>query len=349
MKEKDIIISCSDGLFQDVCQIIETARQRVAINVNSELTLMYWNIGERINKEVLHDNRAEYGKSIVSTLSAQLIDSYGKDFSSRNLHRMMQFAREFNDFQIVSTLSTQLPWSAFLEVLPIEDALAREFYATMAATERWSVRKLRDHIDGMLYERTLISRKSEDAIRAELSTVRQGGAISPDLVFKSPYFLDFTGLKGFYSEKDLEGMIISGMQQFLMELGSGFSFVDRQKRIIIDGEDFYLDLLFYHRKLHRLVAIDLKKTKFKAAYKGQMELYLRWLDKYERQPGEGSPLGLLLCAAGNDEQIQLLQLGDAGIQVAQYYTELPDKDLLRTQLQKQITQAKLRMESHKGE
>ena len=349
MSEKDIRISYPDGLFQDVCQIIETARQRVAINVNSELTLMYWNIGKRINKEVLHDNRAEYGKSIVSTLSAQLIGSYGKDFNSRNLHRMMQFAREFNDFQIVSTLSTQLPWSAFLEVLPIEDALAREFYATMAATERWSVRKLREQIDGMLYERTLISRKPEEVIRTELSTVRQGGAISPDLVFKSPYFLDFTGLKGFYSEKDLEDMIISGMQQFLMELGNGFSFVDRQKRIVIDGEDFSLDLLFYHRKLHRLVAIDLKKTKFKAAYKGQMELYLRWLDKYERQPGEESPLGLLLCAAGNDEQIQLLQLGDAGIQVAQYYTELPDKNLLRTQLQKQIAQAKLRLESHESE
>lgn len=193
----------------------------------------------------------------------------------------------------MSTLSTQLPWSAFLEVLPIDDALAREFYVTMAAAERWSVRKLRDQMNGMLYERTLISRKPEETIRAELSTVRQGGSISPELVFKSPYFLDFTGLKGYYSEKDLEDMIISGMQQF------------------------------------------------------QMELYLRWLDKYERQPGEESPLGLLLCAAGNDEQIQLLQLGDAGIQVSQYYTELPDKDLLKTQLQKQIAQAKLRLENKK--
>ena len=253
----------------------------------------------------------------------------------------------FEDFEIVSTLSTQLPWSAFLEVLPVEDALAREFYITMAANERWSVRQLRNQMDAMLYERTLISRKPEDVIKTELSTVRQGGAISPDLVFKSPYFLDFTGLKGYYSEKKLEDMIISGMQQFLMELGNGFSFVDRQKRIIIDGEDFYLDLLFYHRKLHRLVAIDLKRTKFQAAYKGQMELYLRWLDKYERQPGEESPLGLLLCAAGNNEQIQLLQLGDAGIQVAQYYTELPDKDILRAQLQKEIAQAKLRLENQK--
>ena len=311
MSQNDIIIGSPDGLLNDICHIIEAARQRVAINVNRELTLMYWSIGERINKEVLQNQRAEYGKAIVSTLS------------------------------------TQLPWSAFLEVLPVEDALAREFYITMAANERWSVRQLRNQMDAMLYERTLISRKPEDVIKTELSTVRQGGAISPDLVFKSPYFLDFTGLKGYYSEKKLEDMIISGMQQFLMELGNGFSFVDRQKRIIIDGEDFYLDLLFYHRKLHRLVAIDLKRTKFQAAYKGQMELYLRWLDKYERQPGEESPLGLLLCAAGNNEQIQLLQLGDAGIQVAQYYTELPDKDILRAQLQKEIAQAKLRLENQK--
>lgn len=166
MSQKDMSISFPAGLFKDVCQIIEAARQRVAISVNSELTLMYWHIGERINKEVLHDQRAEYGKAIVSKLSAQLMELYGKDFNSRNLHRMMQFAREFSDFQIVSTLSTQLPWSAFLEVLPVDDALAREFYVTMAATERWSVRKLRDQMDGMLYERTLISRKPEEAIRA---------------------------------------------------------------------------------------------------------------------------------------------------------------------------------------
>ena len=345
MTRTDISIIFPSGLLKDVCQIIEKARQRAAISVNSELTLMYWHIGERINRDVLHDKRAEYGKAIVSTLSAQLTDQYGKDFNARNLHRMMQFARKFNDAQIVSTLSTQLPWSAFLEVLPLEDALAREFYVTMAATEHWSVRELREKKDGMLYERTLISRKPEDVVRAELSSVRQGGSISPELVFKSPYFLDFTGLKGYYSEKDLEDMIISGMQQFLLEMGSGFCFLDRQKRMIIDGEDFYLDLLFYHRKLHRLVAIDLKRTKFKASYKGQMELYLRWLDKHERQPGEDSPLGLLLCAAGNDEQIQLLQLGDAGIQVSQYYTELPDKELLKIQLQKQIAAAKQRLEN----
>lgn len=345
MSTSDITIQASMELFRDVCKIIEDARAQVAVSVNRELTLMYWHIGERINRDILHNERADYGKAIVSTLSTQLTARYGKDYNSRNLHRMVQFARQFEDFKIVSTLSTQLPWSVFMEVLTLKDSLAREFYITMAASERWSVRELREKKRGMLYERTLISRQPAETIRSELSTVRHGGSISPDLVFKSPYFLDFTGLKGYYSEKDLEDMIISGMQQFLMELGGGFSFVDRQKRMIIDGEDYYLDLLFYHRKLHRLVAIDLKRTKFEAAYKGQMELYLRWLDKYERQPGEESPLGLLLCAAGNDEQIQLLQLGDAGIQVSQYYTELPEKDLLKSQLQKQIAQARYRIDN----
>ncbi len=230
-------------------------------------------------------------------------------------------------------------------VLPLKDEIAREFYLTMAANAHWSKRELEKQIDGMLFERTVIAGKANEQIKMELAALRNNDAISPDLVFKNPYFLDFTGLKGYYSERDLEDMLITGLQQFIMELGNGFTFVDRQKRMIIDGEDFYLDLLFYHRKLHRLIAIDLKKGKFKAAYKGQMELYLRWLDKYERQPGEEAPLGLLLCSEGSEEQIELLQLNKAGIQVAQYYTELPPKHLLIEQLQKQLAIAKQRLEN----
>ena len=198
-----------------------------------------------------------------------------------------------------------------MEVLPVKDELAREFYITMAASQQWSIRRLREQMEAMLYERTIISRRGDDFIKAELAKLRNDEQLSPELVFKDPYFLDFTGLKGYYSEHDLEEMLITGMQQFIMELGNGFTFVDRQKRMIIDGEDFYLDLLFYHRKLHRLIAIELKRTRFKAAYKGQMELYLRWLDKNERQEGEESPLGLLLCTEGGDEQIELLQLAQS--------------------------------------
>ena len=233
----------------------------------------------------------------------------------------------------------------FSQLLPIKDAVAREFYVTMAASQQWSIRRMRKEVEAMLYERTLISRKPEDFIRNELATLRDEDRLSPDLVFKSPYFLDFTGLKGYYKEHDLEDMLFNGLQQFLIELGNGFTFVERQKRMIIDGEDFRLDLLFYHRKLHRLIAIDLKRTRFKPSYKGQMELYLRYLDKYEREAGEESPLGLLLCTEGSDEQIELLQLEDSGIKVAQYYTELPSKELLQRQLRKQIEAAHLRFDN----
>lgn len=337
-------------LFSDICQIIESAKNRVAVKANAELTLMYWNIGHRINTDVLGNKRAEYGKQIVETLAQQLHEHFQtRQFSLRSLRRMMQFAEEFPDIQIVSQLATQLTWSHFLEILPIKDGLSREFYLTMAASGKWGRNLLRKQIDGMLYERTIIAGKDDVRIKQELANLRENNRMNPDLVFKNPYFLDFTGLKGYYSERDLEDMLITGLQQFIMELGNGFTFVDRQKRMIIDGEDFYLDLLFYHRKLRRLIAIDLKKGKFKAAYKGQMELYLRWLDKYERQEGEEAPLGLLLCSEGSEEQIELLQLDKAGIQVAQYYTELPPKHLLIEQLQKQIALAKQRIENKKDE
>lgn len=330
-------------LLSDLCQIVDVARQKVATTANTALTLMYWHIGDRINRDVMHEQRAEYGGHIVSKVSTKLTERYGSDFTQRNVRRMMQFARLFPDIQIVSTLSTKLPWSHFMEVLPIKDDLAREFYITMAANQHWSIRRLREQIEAMLYERTVISRKGDEFIKAELANLRNDEQMSPDLVFKDPYFLDFTGLKGYYSERDLEDMLLTGLQQFLMELGNGFTFVDRQKRMIIDGEDHYLDLLFYHRKLHRLIAVDLKRTRFKAQYKGQMELYLRYLDKYERENGELSPLGLLLCTEGGSEEIELLQLEQSGIQVAQYLTELPPKELLRQQLRHQIDIAKQRV------
>ena len=333
-------------LFSDIGQIIETARGRVALTANAELTLMYWHIGNRINTDVLQNQRAEYGKQVVATLAQQLQERFQtKQFSLRSLRRMMQFAEEFPDLEIVTPLVTQLSWTHFLMILPLKDKTAREFYLTMAADAHWSKRELEKQIEGLLFERTVIAGKDDEQIQKELAKLRNNDVMTPDLVFKSPYFLDFTGLKGYYSEHDLEDMLITGLQQFIMELGNGFTFVERQKRMIIDGEDFYLDLLFYHRKLHRLIAIELKKGKFKAAYKGQMELYLRWLDKYERQPNEESPLGLLLCSEGSEEQIELLQLDKAGIQVAQYYTELPPKHLLIEQLRKQIALAKQRIDN----
>ena len=335
----------SKSLVQDLRQIIEQARGRVAVTVNSELTMMYWHIGERINRDVLGNQRAEYGKQIVSTVSTQLQEEYGKGFEERTIRRMMQFAAMFPDIRILSTLLSKLSWSHFLIVMTLKDEIQREFYVTMAATEQWSVRTLQSKIDGMLYERTAISSKPDALIKQELSQLREENVLSPDLVFKSPYFLEFTGLKGMYSEKSLEDSLVAHLEQFIIELGNGFCFVARQKRMIIDGEDFYLDLLFYHRRLHRLIAIDLKLGSFKAQYKGQMELYLRWLEQNEMELGEETPLGLLLCTEGGEEQIELLQLDKSGIKVAQYMTELPPREVLIHQIQKSLESAKQRIEN----
>ena len=349
IEQNNQIVATASGqsLIQDLRQIIEQARGHVAATANYALSMMYWHIGERINREVLDNKRAEYGKQIVASVARQLREEYGsKGFDEKNIRRMMQFAQAFPEEQIVASVMRQLSWTHILQVLPLKDDLQREFYLTFAASERWSVRQLRKEIDGMLFERTAISGKTDEFIKKELSTLRDDNVMSPDLVFKSPYFLEFTGLKGMYSEKNLEDSLIAHLEQFIIELGNGFSFVARQKRMIIDGQDFYLDLLFYHRRLHRLIAIDLKLGSFKAQYKGQMELYLRWLEAHEMEPGEETPLGLLLCTEGNDEQIELLQLDKAGIKVAQYLTELPPRHVLMQQIRKSLETAKARFENY---
>ena len=334
----------TESLMQDLRQIIEQARGYVAATANYEQTMMYWHIGERINREVLGNKRAEYGMQIVSQVATQLQNEYGrKGYEPRNIRRMMQFATLFPEEQIVAQFARKLFWSHFIEVLSLKDPLQREFYITMAASGRWGRDRLRKEIDGMLFERTAISGKPDEFVKKELSLLRDDNMMSPDLVFKSPYFLEFTGLKGMYSEKTLEDCLVAHLEQFILELGNGFCFVARQKRMIIDGEDFKLDLLFYHRRLHRLIAIDLKLGRFKAEYKGQMELYLRWLEQNEMEPDEKTPLGLLLCTEGSDEQIELLQLDKAGIKVAQYMTELPPREVLQHQIQKSLAVAKARL------
>lgn len=339
--KNNLIHSSEATLVAEIKTLINSARQEVAIYANSEITLLYWHIGHRINSEILSNERAEYGKRIVARIAEQLQYEYGgSEFTARNLRRMMQFAKAMPDIEIVSTLSTQLTWSHFQEVLYLDNHLQREFYLSMAKEERWSVRVLRSKIDGMLFERTAIASHPEQLIRDELAKLRQDRTLTPDLVFKSPYFLDFTGLKGNYSECDLEDSLLSHIEHFLLELGNGFTFVARQKRLIIDGEDFKIDLLLFHRRLHRLIAVDLKLGKFKAEYKGQMELYLRYLDRYEREPGEEAPLGLILCTEGNKERIELLQLDAVGIKVANYLTELPPKEVLELQIQKSLRQAR---------
>jgi len=334
----------SDAVLSEVRGLIIEARQQAARMVNAGLTLLCWQVGDRIRREILKERRAEYGAEIVKTLSAQLEVEFGRGFGEKNLRRMVQFAEAFSDPQIVATLSRQLGWSHFKEILPLADPLKRDFYAEMCRIERWSVRVLRSRIDSMLYERTALSKKPEKLIEQDLKALREEDRLTPDLVFRDPYVLDFLGLRDTYSEQDLESALLREIESFLLELGTGFAFVERQKRITLDGDDYYLDLLFYHRRLRRLVVIELKIGDFKPADVGQMELYLRWLDRHERQKDEEKPIGLILCAGKKRETVEVLELEPRGIHVAEYLTELPPRELLEQRFHEAVIRARRQLE-----
>ncbi len=323
-------------LYNDVCQIIDGTRYRIATTINAEVCLMNWNIGKRIKEDILYNQRAEYGKGIVKKLAEKLTKRYGKGWSFYKLQHCVRSAYTFTEEQIVYAVRTQLTWTHLRTLMSIEDELKRIFYMQMAHLERWDTRTLDQKIDGMFYERTALSRKPEELIKQELQQIKETNILTPDVVFRSSYFLDTLGLTDTYSEKDLEDAILVNLQSFIKEMGNDFAFLDRQKRITVDAVDYRIDLLFFHRGLKRLVAIDLKLGKFKPEHEGQMLLYLRYLNQNERKEGEESPIGLILCSEGNTEHIEYLMLDEGNIKVAQYYTQLPDKKLLSEKLHKAI-------------
>ena len=329
------IDTSADTLHAELRTLIANSRQRLAGAVNAELTRLYWHVGQRLRTEVLGEGRASYGAQLLDQLGHQLSQEFGRGFESRNLRRMVKFAEAFPDAAIVSTLSTQLSWSHMVTIVALKTPQARQYYASQAAQDGWSVRELAHQIERKAFERTEIA-------NAQASVLQTADA-EPAVVFKDPYFLDFLGLRQNHDEGDLEAGILQQLEAFILELGRGFAFVERQKRMVIDGDDFYLDLLFFHRRLHRLVAIELKLGRFKAAHKGQMELYLKWLDKYERQPGEEAPIGLILCAESSREQVELLQMHNDGITVAEYWTELPPKAKLEQKLHAALLEARERL------
>ena len=335
------------ALLGDLRALIDASMRAATVAVNAAQTQLYWRVGQRIRLEILGARRAEYGKEIVATLSRHLKADYGRGFEEKNLRRMIQFAECFPDEAIVATLWRHLSWSHFRELLPLKRPLQREFYAEMCRIEGWSVRSLSERIDSMLYERTALSKKPETLIQEELQALRAQGDLQPAMVLKDPYVLDFLNLTDRYVEKDIEDGILRELESFLLELGAGFSFIARQKRIQLDGDDFYIDLLFFNRLLKRLVVVELTMGRFKHAYKSQMELYLRWLDKHERAPDELPPLGIILCADKNDEQVELLELGQAGIHVAEYLTVLPPRQVLHEKLQASIAAANARLPSER--
>ena len=274
----------ADRLLGDIRGLIEAAREQTARAVNSALVGLNWQIGTRIREDVLRKKRAEYGAEIVSALGRQLTQEYGRGFSEKSLWHMMRFAEVFPDEQIVSALRRQLSWTHFKEIIYLDDPLKRDFYAEMCRIERWSTRTLRQKIGHLLFERTAVSKKPDELIAAGTRRAARRGPDDARPGLPRSVFAGFPRLERHLRRKGPGAAILRELEAFILELGIDFAFVARQKRITVDSEDYYLDLLFYHRRLRRLVAIDLKLGEFQAADKGQMELYLRWLEKHERGP-----------------------------------------------------------------
>jgi predicted nuclease of restriction endonuclease-like (RecB) superfamily len=328
-----------DSLYQDIRQLIEVAKSHVAAQVNQTLVLTYWQIGKTIKTELLHDDRSEYGLATLKQLAQQLQQEYGVGFSYSSLTRMIKFYGFMPEQTIVATVSQQLSWSHFVELIKIEDELKRGFYIRLCSDARWPVRTLRERMNSMLYERTALSKQADVLIAQELAT-----SATPQLFLKDPYLLDFLDLKDNFTEKDLENAILADLERFILELGSDFAFMNRQKRIQIGGNDYYIDLLFYHRKLRRLVLIELKLGEFKAEYKGQVELYLKWLTKYEQQADEQPPIAIILCSGKDNEVVELMDLEPDNIHIAEYWLKLPPKEVLQAKLHKAMLEAKSRLE-----
>lgn len=332
-------------LYSNIKSIIDTSKEQAVLHVNNTMIISYWRIGERLQKEILKDKRATYGKEIVKKISEKLTLEYGRGYSKASLFRMIQVYMIFSEKKIVVTLSRQLSWSHFIEFIKIkDDELKREFYITMSAHERWNVRTLRERINSMLFERTAISKKPELTIKQDLQALSNDNKMSTSLFLKDPYLLDFLELEESYSELDLESAILRELEKFILEFGSDFAFLARQKRIQIGNNDYIMDLLFYHRKLKRLVLIELKIGEFIPQYKGQVELYLKWLSKYEKQEDEEEPIAIILCASKDSEVVELMDLERDNIHVSEYWVQLPPKELLERKLHKAIESVKYKVE-----
>lgn len=327
---------------KQITDIIKNARNKVETTVNSELVILYWNVGKIIKTQILDDNKPEYGKSVIQNLSQELVLEYGRGYSQRNLFNMVKLYEVFGDEKILHTLCTKLTWSHFRKLIYIKEPLKMEFYATMVLNERWSVRELDERINSQLYERTNLSKQPELTIANDLQLLRDEKKMSTDLVLKDPYVLDFLDLKDSYSEKDLESAIIAELERFILEMGRDFTFVGRQVRLTFQDVDYYVDLLLYHRKLRCLVVVELKLGKFKPEYKGQVELYLNYLEKYEMNEGENPPIGIILCSSKEAEVVELMKLDEARIHVAEVITRT-----LAQKLPEAIDNAKTLLEQRK--
>ena len=337
---KELEVASFSKILTYISDLIESAKQKVATEYNTTHIMLCWLIGKKIDEEILNNQqRANYGEKIIHNLSKELSQKYGKGYSKTNIFRMLKFARLYKNKKIVATVLGKLSWSHLIIICGIESETKRNFLIEMTRTYKWSVRELHKQNNSMLYERTALSKQPEAVIVKQLEKLKTTNQITPEMTFKEPYFLEFIG-SNFATEQQLEDLILQNIISFLQELGDDFCFVKRQKRMSTNTKDRYLDLLFFNRRLKRLIAIDLKLGNFEPAYKGQMEWYLNWLDKNERLNHEEKPLGIILCAGKDQEDIEYLEMDKTGIYVATYITDLPPKEILEQKLKKAIDVAK---------
>ena len=364
----DNVLAVYTTALTDVAEILDAARSAATRSVNSIMTAAYWLVGRRIVEyEQGGEARAEYGAELIRRLSVDLTERYGRGFSPRNLRQMRAFYMDWQIWQttsaesssrILQTVSAKsmspeialptiaqrfpLPWSAYVQLLSVRNKAARQFYEAEAMAGGWTIRQLRRQIDAQFYERTALSQDKE----AMLLNGRQpqvGDIIDPAGAFKDPYLLEFLGLKDEYSENDLEEALIHHLEEFLMELGSDFCFVGRQRRLRVGDEWYRVDLLFYNRRLRCLVVIDLKLGRFTHADAGQMNLYLNYARENWTMSGENPPVGLILCAH-RDEDVARYALAGLGntILPAEYRTVLPAEETLIAEINRAREMLRLR-------
>ncbi|WP_320047473.1 PDDEXK nuclease domain-containing protein [uncultured Ilyobacter sp.] len=330
--------------YSAIKEIIEKGKSQAVVHVNSILTHTYWGIGKLIQESILKGEKGKYGDSTVKDLGERLSIEYGSGFGYRNLLRMIKFYSCFPEKENMTTLSALFSWSHFVEFIKIDDPLKRDFYIGMCKNDGWSVRTLRERINSMMFERTAISKNPDEVIRRDIESLHRDRKMSTSMFLRDPYLLDFLELNHDFSERDLEEAILVELERFILEFGSDFAFMGRQKRIQVGGNDYYIDLLFYHRKLRRLVLIELKLGEFKPEYKGQVELYLKWLAKNEKQDFEEDPIAIILCASKDNEVVELMDLDKENIHISEYWLKLPPIEVLKEKLHKAIELGKARVE-----
>lgn len=342
----DTLSHAEAALVAEMRGLIDSARQRVVDHVATELTQAYWLIGRRILAEMMRSGEPKDGAALLATLSVQLARDYGRSFDARNLLRLVQFAEYFPNESVVAALRQYLGWGHFKQLVAIDNPFRRDFYAEMCRIERWSARELERQIEARLFERTAQAAQPERFIQQEIDAAAEQdrtGQVSAMGALRDPHMLDFLGMEDPHLDNGLEAAILREMEQFLLRLGAGFTLVARQKRVQVDQTDHYIDLVLYNRKLRRLVAIDLRLGGLHARYKSRMELYLRWLAKYEQEPGEASPLGITWCTGKTREHIEVLELDRHGVHRAEYLKVLPPRAELEAHLHQSVQLARERM------